>query len=307
MNDSTSKEIIQVINLKKKYSKGKKIVHALNDVTFGIQKGEIFALLGPNGAGKTTLVKILLNFIRPDSGKAKIMGISVDEARARKKLGYVPEELTMPDFPNAKKFLEFLGGLSGVEIPLLRSDINVLLKQADLENIKYSIKKYSKGMKRRLSLAQALLHKPQLLILDEPTDGLDPIERTRVLHLLKEYRDAGGTILICSHILSDVEALCNRYAIIKQGKILHIGTNQEFISDGYRIIIKEIQFEELKAKLSFDGLIEKHDDAFAFIVKKEKDLPHVLFQLEQLNIPVEKIEQNRLTLNDLFLKYVNEG
>jgi ABC-2 type transport system ATP-binding protein len=299
-------EMIKTINLEKVFSPGKKAVYAVNKVTLTVNKGEVFALLGPNGAGKTTLIKMLLDFIRPTDGEAFLLGKPAHTHSIRKKLGYVPEDLHLPDFSNANKFLEFFGRLSGVASNGLNSKILKLLNQTELYNVKQSIKKYSKGMKRRLSLTQAFLHDPELLILDEPTDGLDPIERRRVLNFLQAYKESGGTILLCSHILTEVEKICDRYAIIKNGRIVQQGTNKDFSGQGYQIIVENNNTNKCKKLLPEGCKIEKSQDESKIILTNEKQLTVVLSSLNSLNMTIKKIDQSGISLNDIFLKYVNK-
>jgi len=278
----------------------------VNNVTLTVKKGEIFALLGPNGAGKTTLIKMMLDFIRPTNGEAFIFGKSVNEHIIRKRLGYVPEDLHLPDFSNAKKFLEFFGKLSGVASNSLNTAVTTLLKQAELDNVKQPIKKYSKGMKRRLSLAQAFLHNPELLILDEPTDGLDPIERVRVLNFLKDFKNSGGTILLCSHILTEVEKICDKYAIIHNGIIVQKGSNKEFFAQSYQIYVENKNVDKCKKILPEGCNIEKYQHESKIILNNEKQLTDVLSILNRLNMTIKRIDQNGVSLNDIFLKYVKD-
>jgi len=305
--DLNTHGVIRTDRLTKTYALGRKnIVHALTEVSLTVGAGEIFALLGANGAGKTTLVKLLLNFVRATRGTAYIMGHPVHHPKARGKIGYVPEELSLPDFAQARHFLKFLGRLSGVAHHKIDEKASTLLKDTGLDQAGHAINKFSKGMKRRLSLAQALLHSPDLLILDEPTDGLDPLERHRVLQLLQKFRDNGGTILLCSHILSEVEMICDEYAILDNGQLVREGTRQDFLADGHRVSIAGTASKELLKNLPSECKIVESNRKVNIIVQNKADLASVLTLLEQFEMDVTQVEPNRIDLNMLFTKYVDK-
>ncbi|RMF62553.1 MAG: ABC transporter ATP-binding protein [Calditrichaeota bacterium] len=303
----STQSILKTENLRKVYRNGRKRVCALSAVTLELQAGETFAVLGPNGAGKTTLVKILLNLIRADSGKAFILGHPVSHPFARRTLGYVPEDLSLPNFPSGAGFLRFLGRLSGIAERQLESRIHELLAQTELHNVNQPLKKFSKGMKRRLSLAQAFLHRPDLLILDEPTDGLDPIERQRVLKLLVEHRDKGGTILLCSHLLTEVETLCDRYAILDGGKMVHAGTRRDFDADGYQITLTSTLKPELQSRLPNGCELKAEDGTQYLLVKGKALLPEVMTLLRELGVEFGEVLPNRTHLDALFLRYIERS
>ncbi|MCJ8329449.1 MAG: ABC transporter ATP-binding protein [Lentisphaeria bacterium] len=221
---------VVVKDLEKIYD-GKKGVHALRGVSFTVNEGEIFGLLGPNGAGKTTLIKILLGIVKISSGNASVLGHMAGAIEARRQIGYLPEHHRIPLHHTAYTALDYYGGLSGLstaEVNLKRDD---LLKKVGLDGWgKSPIKKFSKGMGQRLGLAQALLHEPQMLILDEPTDGVDPVGRAEIRELLVALKNEGKTIFLNSHLLQEMELICDRVVILDKGLVKREGTISELTS-----------------------------------------------------------------------------
>jgi ABC-2 type transport system ATP-binding protein len=218
---------IEVESLKKVYRDGflgRRSLEALKDVSFRVERGEIFALLGPNGAGKTTFIKILLGIVRKSGGNAKLLGHAVGDRSSRQFVGYLPENLRMPRHLNANTALEYYGNLSNMPTRNIKARREELLELVGLsDRAGDCIKKYSKGMLQKLGLAQALLHEPQLLILDEPTDGLDPVARAQVRTVLSQLRQQGTTVFLNSHLLQEVELICDRVAILDQGNLRYVG------------------------------------------------------------------------------------
>ena len=218
---------IEATDLKKTYSSsvlfGKKF-EALKGVSFEVRRGEVFGLLGPNGAGKTTFVKILLGIIKRTSGSAKLMGYTAGSIAGRSQVGYLPEHLRISPHLTALTALELYGNLSNVPTETIRSKQDELLKLVGLVGReKESVKNFSKGMLQRLGLAQALLHDPKLLMLDEPTDGLDPRARAEMRAIIARLRESGVTIFLNSHLLQEVELICNSVAILDRGVLRFSG------------------------------------------------------------------------------------
>ncbi len=194
-----------------------------------VKEGEIFGLLGPNGAGKTTLIKILLDIAFADHGKASLFGIDSRRAEARQFVGYLPEDHQLPEYLKAWRVLDFFAKLYGLRD---RSQINELLKLSGVEERRDSkVREYSKGMRQRLALAQALIHKPKLLILDEPTANLDPLGRKDVKDLLLKLKNEGTTVFISSHVLTEIERICDRVAILHRGQLIKEGTVEELTQE----------------------------------------------------------------------------
>ena len=204
---------------------------ALDGLTLGVERGEIFGLLGPNGAGKTTTLKLLLRLVFPTSGTARILGRSLNDRAVHARIGYLPENPSFYDYLTAREFLTYtakLFGLSGAE---QRRRVGALLDRAGLgDAADLALRKYSKGMIQRLGIAQAQVNDPELIILDEPMSGLDPLGRREVRDLILDLRRAGKTVFFSTHILSDAEALCDRVAILHRGRLHRVGRFEEILS-----------------------------------------------------------------------------
>ncbi|MEX2187696.1 MAG: ABC transporter ATP-binding protein [Pirellulales bacterium] len=222
---------IEAQNLRKTYRDGflgKRRIEALRGVSLTIARGEIFGLLGPNGAGKTTLIKLLLGLARITGGNARLLGRQVGDRRARRQVGYLPEGHRFPQHHTGNSALVYFGGLSGMSPAEVRRRGPALLDLVGLaEWGRTGVRKYSKGMQQRLGLAQAMLHDPDLLILDEPTDGVDPVGRKEMRVLLQKLKAQGKTVFINSHLLQEVELVCDRVAILSQGEVRRIGNMEE--------------------------------------------------------------------------------
>lgn len=228
---SIATPIIAVDGLTKTYRSGLiggQPIDALRRVSLHAERGEIFGLLGPNGAGKTTLIKILLGVIRGSGGTASVLGFPAGSIAARRRIGYLPESLRIDRHHTARSALHFYGQMSGLRGETIRQRSEELLRMVGLEGRdRESVRRFSKGMYQRLGLAQALLHDPDLLILDEPTDGLDPVGRNEVRKLLLTLRSRGKTIFLNSHILQEVELVCDRVAVMAAGQVRGIGTVEQ--------------------------------------------------------------------------------
>lgn len=226
---------IQAEGLSKTYTLGllrRRAQAALCGVTLRVQRGEVFGLLGSNGAGKTTFVKLLLGMVRPTSGHARLLGWPVPARQARQRLGYLPENLRIPGHLTGLTALTFYGQLSHLSAREARRRAWPLLEQLGLAARAHdSVRTYSKGMLQRLGLAQAVLHEPELVFLDEPTDGMDPVARAQVRAFLKELQRRGTTIFLNSHLLQEVEMLCDRVAILDRGRLRHVASLWEITTD----------------------------------------------------------------------------
>jgi len=219
--------VIDVQDLRKTYRDGllgRRKVEALKGVSFHVERGTIFGLLGPNGAGKTTLIKVLLGIVRKTGGTATVLGQPSGDLRGRRKVGYLPENHRIPRHHTANSALEYYGGLSGMSRDEIRRRRPELLELVGLGDWgKSPVKKFSKGMLQRLGLAQAMMHDPELLILDEPTDGVDPVGRSEMRGTLQLLKSEGKTIFINSHLLQEIELVCDRVAILVHGQLRREG------------------------------------------------------------------------------------
>ena len=225
--------IVETRNLTKTYKDfwGRSKVHALKALDLNVRRGEIFGLLGPNGSGKSTTIKLLLGLLFPTSGEALVFGKDAADVSKNERIGYLPEESYLYKFLNAEETLDFYGRLFNMSAARRKSRIRDLINLIDLDWAKRrQLKEYSKGMTRRIGLAQALINDPELIVLDEPTTGLDPIGTRDMKDLIVRLRDQGKTILMCSHLLADVQDVCDRIAILHQGELKELGAVDSLLS-----------------------------------------------------------------------------
>jgi len=221
-----SEVIIETRSLSKVYREfwGRQKVRALKALDLEVRRGEIFGLLGPNGSGKTTTIKLILGLLFPTNGQALVFGRDATEVTKNERIGYLPEESYLYRFLNAEETLDFYGRLFTSPRAVRRQRVADLIEMVGLEWAKRrQLKEYSKGMTRRIGLAQALINDPELIVLDEPTTGLDPIGTREMKDLIIKLRDEGKTILMCSHLLADVQDVCDRIAILYQGELKEMG------------------------------------------------------------------------------------
>src|SRR6266568_4243412 len=222
--------VVSVQNLRKRYRR--RDPWAVDGVTFDLQAGHAFGLLGPNGAGKTSVVKMIAGLLRPDTGTISLFGSDPGNAVARKDLGFSPEDPDFPKFLRASEVLDYFASLLGLDDAERKRRIPETLAFAGLEGERRQIRQFSKGMKQRLGIAQAILGRPKLLILDEPTADLDPLGRRAVRALIERLKQSGVAILLNSHLLSEVELVCDTVAILAKGKVLKEGTMAEVVPEG---------------------------------------------------------------------------
>ncbi|MDO4575246.1 MAG: ABC transporter ATP-binding protein [Planctomycetia bacterium] len=218
--------VVETRNLTKIYRDfwGRRKVHALKSLDLQIYRGEVFGLLGPNGSGKTTTIKLLLGLLFQSDGEALIFGRDASDVRRNEKIGYLPEESYLYKFLNAEEILDFYGKLFKIPTAVRRQRVRDLIEMVGLSWAKRRpLKEYSKGMTRRIGLAQALINDPELVVLDEPTSGLDPIGTREMKDLILDLKKQGKTVLMCSHLLADVQDVCDRIGILFQGELKEIG------------------------------------------------------------------------------------
>ena len=220
--------IVEIVGLQQRFGRRARTVTALAGVDLRVQRGEIFGLLGRNGAGKTTLVKALLGLLRPSAGTVRVFGREPGEAGARARIGYSPEEPGFPRYLYPRQVLELCGALNGMSGAALAAAVERQLASSELQSVAgRQARQLSKGMAQRLSLAQAFLHEPELLVLDEPTADLDPIGRRQVRDLIVAARARGATVLLNSHLLSEVERVCDRIALLRKGEMVLLSSARE--------------------------------------------------------------------------------
>jgi ABC-2 type transport system ATP-binding protein len=229
-----SETVIETRNLSKEYRDfwGKRKVLALDNLNLAVAKGEVFGYLGPNGSGKTTSVKLLLGLLFPTSGWAKVLGKPPGSVQANQRIGFLPEESYLYRFLDAEETLDFYGRLFKIPVRERRKRVDYLIDLVGLDHArKRQLKEYSKGMARRIGLAQALINDPEVIFLDEPTTGLDPIGTKEMKDLIVSLKDQGKTVFMCSHLLADVEDVCDRIAILFQGKLEVMGRVNELLTE----------------------------------------------------------------------------
>jgi len=224
--------VIEIRNLTKVYRDfwGRKKVQALNALSLDVHRGEVFGLLGPNGSGKTTTLKLLLGLLFPTDGEIRILGQPATDVEKNKFIGYLPEESYLYRFLNAEETLDFYGRLFGLSAAERKSRSDRLIKMVKLDHARRrQLKEYSKGMTRRIGLAQALINDPEIIFLDEPTSGLDPNGRRDVKDLILQLKSEGKTVVMCSHLLAEIEDVCDRVAILYNGELKLLGTVDELL------------------------------------------------------------------------------
>jgi ABC-2 type transport system ATP-binding protein len=222
---------IEILGLEKTYNAGfwrKRSKRALQPLNLFVEEGEIFGFLGPNGAGKTTTLKILMGLVFPTAGTARILGMELDDPGMKTQIGFLPEQPYFYDHLTARELLTYYGQLSGVDAKQLSRNVEAVLEQVKLSNsANVQLRKFSKGMLQRVGIAQAILHDPRVVFLDEPMSGLDPMGRREVRSLIEDLKARGKTVFFSTHILPDAEALCDRVGIIHQGELRGVGAVAE--------------------------------------------------------------------------------
>ena len=224
--------VIEIANLTKDYQVGffrKRMVRALDDLSLSVDAGQIFGFLGANGAGKTTTLKLLMRLIFPTSGTARILDRDISDVRMHQRIGYLPENPYFYDYLTAREFLEYCAEIFGYRAAERKKRAADLLARVKLEEKKWDtqLRKFSKGMLQRVGLAQSIVNDPEIVFLDEPMSGLDPVGRHEIRDLIASLREDGKTVFMCSHILSDIEVLCDRVAILKRGTLAQVGRLDE--------------------------------------------------------------------------------
>ncbi len=295
---------------------GRRGVRALDGVTFGVEPGELFGLLGPNGAGKTTAVKILLGLTHQTEGEARLQGLPADDPESRRRVGYLPEGHRFPGYLTARETLRVFGRMSGMPREALARRIPELLarvKLADWADVR--VRKFSKGMTQRLGLAAALVHDPDVLLLDEPTDGVDPVGRREIRDLLRGEAARGKAILLNSHLLSEIELTCDRVAVLRKGKLAAVGTIGELTagtgagepgssSKVYRLVASPLG-EDLLAALREKGAgAERFNGHVQLTARDVAHLNELIDELRARGSVLSELTPVRSTLEDVFVELV---
>lgn len=295
---------IEIISLSKVFSGKKRAqVQALQELSLTVEQGEVFGFLGPNGAGKSTTIKTLMGLIAPTSGSASLSGIPIENAEARRHVGYLPENPALYDFLTAREYLDFVGNSFGMSsADLAARSVEVLEELQLCEAAGRQIRSYSKGMVQRLGIAQTLLHDPDIYILDEPMSGLDPIGRSLVKDIIRELKSRGKTVFFSTHITADVEAVCDRVGVIAQGRLEALDSVEHILRsgvEGYNVQVKG------GGGLSLEGIVLLMDQGNMreFFVPKEYFNDFVA-KIAAGRGKVELIETKRKDLEEFFLEIV---
>ena len=304
------KTIIKTENLSKIFKVGfmGRRVTALKNLNLEVNSGEIFGFLGPNGAGKTTTIKILMGIIYPTSGNAFLMGNKLGDVEAKSHIGFLPEQPYFYEYLTSEEFLKFYGQLSGVNKHVLKERIPSLLSTVGLEKATgLQLRKFSKGMLQRIGIAQALISHPDLIILDEPMSGLDPIGRKEVRDIIVRLKNEGRTIFFSTHIIPDVELICDRVGILIKGELVNVGRLNDIMDTRVKyieIIARNINKETVLLMHNIGASIFESYDSISIKVEDEYMLERVLEMIKYGNGSIVSIMPQRETLEEHFIKKI---
>jgi len=306
--------IVEINNLTKDYEVGfwrKRKVRALDDLSLSIEGGQIFGFLGANGAGKTTTLKLLMRLIFPTSGSARILGHDISDVRMHQRIGYLPENPYFYDYLTAREFLEYSGEIFGMPVVERKRRAKDLLARVKLDERRWDtqLRKFSKGMLQRVGIAQSLINDPEIVFLDEPMSGLDPVGRREVRDLIASLRLEGKTVFMCSHILSDIELLCDEVAIMNRGRLSQVGHLDELRqrSDGpTRMEVLASGTDEVSLrKHLLDAEITASPRGLRIEIGGEDEIEKVLAALRQAGGKLVSVQPLKQSLEELFLKDPN--
>lgn len=308
---STGTPAVETEGLRKVY----RSLVAVDDLTLTVAQGEVFGFLGPNGAGKTTSVKMLTGLVRPTSGKARLLGRPISDKSSRKHVGFLPELFRFHDWLSAEEVLDLHGKLYGMSGADRRRRIPEVLELVGLiDRRKDRLRTYSKGMQQRAGLAQALLHDPLLVFMDEPTSALDPIGRRQVRDTIIELKRQGKTVFLNSHLLSEVEMVCDRVAVMDRGSVVAVGPVNDLLRGQFTVELRLGGWDQaIGQAISAFGSVERVDEHEAGIVtvvmtlSDESCAPQVVDQLVARQVQVYGVTPLRKTLEELFIDLVDAG
>ncbi|PYV18643.1 MAG: ABC transporter [Acidobacteria bacterium] len=306
--------VIETINLTKDYAVGfwrKRPRRVLDDLNLAVESGEVFGLLGPNGAGKSTTLKLILRLIFPTRGTISIFGADWSDASLRARIGFLPENPSFYDNLTAEEFLKYAGSLFGLAPGERRRRAAQLLEQVGLAEVAdIPVRRYSKGMVQRLGIAQALVNDPDLVILDEPMSGLDPLGRREVRDLILELKAARKTVVFSTHILPDAETLCDRVAILHRGRLQGLGELSRILAMGIastEIVLENVAGGVLNALATAGIAAVRTGDRVRLSVQDEAEVGKVLEIAVREKIKLVSMTPVRMTLEDYFLEKVEKG
>jgi len=301
--------IIEINNLTKDYEVGfwrKRKVRALDGLSLTVEPHQIFGFLGANGAGKTTTLKLLMRLIFPTGGSARILGSDISDVSMHARIGYLPENPYFYDYLTAREFLTYSGELFGLDKSVRMARAEQLLSRVNLDRKSWDrqLRKFSKGMLQRVGLAQALVNDPEIVFLDEPMSGLDPVGRREVRDLIAALRSEGKTVFMCSHILSDIEVLCDSVAILKGGRLARSGSLDELReqeTSAIEILAIGADAAALQQMLTNAAQVTSTSSGIRIEVGDERDVDGVLAALRKLDGKLISVQPVRQSLEDLFM------
>jgi ABC-2 type transport system ATP-binding protein len=301
--------IIEIANLSKDYEVGfwkKKKVRALDDLSLTVEAGQIFGFLGGNGAGKTTTIKILMSLLFPTSGSAKILGRDISDVKMHRSIGYCPENPYFYDYLTARELMNYFGELFGLDVAERKRRTEDLLNKVGLAEKDWDkqLRKFSKGMLQRVGLAQALVNSPEIVFLDEPMSGLDPMGRREIREMIAGLREIGTTVFMSTHILSDVEALCDEVAILRGGKLAATGKLHDLLASGGEAISFEVNATGLSAEAlgSVVGRVTEKAGGLSIEVNSEKEIDAAIQSIRAAGGKLLSVQPIKQSLEELFVE-----
>jgi ABC-2 type transport system ATP-binding protein len=302
---------IKTVNLTKRYSGlwSKQAVDAVKNLNLEVYRGEIFGFLGPNGAGKTTTIKVLLGIIYPTEGEAYVLGQPAGDPKNHYRISYLPETPYFYDYMTGREILTFYAKLFGIAEPERSKRVNELLDRVGLSRAAdQTLRTYSKGMLQRIGLAQCLINDPELLILDEPTAGLDPIAHIDIRDMILELRNQGKTLFISSHQLSDVERVCDRVAILKKGVMVQLGRIEELLAGGHvEVIADKVPENAVEPIRQLGGKVSLHDGRLIVEQPDNGSVDRVIDIVRAAGGHIVSVKPYRRSLEDLFVETIQGG
>jgi len=302
---------IKTVNLTKRYSGlwSKQAVDAVKNLNLEVYRGEIFGFLGPNGAGKTTTIKVLLGIIYPTEGEAYVLGQPAGDPKNHYRISYLPETPYFYDYMTGREILTFYAKLFGITEPERSKRVNELLDRVGLSRAAdQTLRTYSKGMLQRIGLAQCLINDPELLILDEPTAGLDPIAHIDIRDMILELRNQGKTLFISSHQLSDVERVCDRVAILKKGVMVQLGRIEELLAGGHvEVIADKVPENAVQPIRQLGGKVSLHDGRLIVEQPDNGSVDRVIDIVRAAGGHIVSVKPYRRSLEDLFVETIQGG
>jgi ABC-2 type transport system ATP-binding protein len=302
-------QIVRVEHLSKVFRVGfwGRRITAVDDLSLEVQRGDIYGFLGPNGAGKTTTIKMLMGLIYPSGGTASLFGRPIGDKAAKAKVGFLPESPYFYDYLTSREFLRFYGHLFGLLGATLEKRIDELLELVGMTHARdLQLRKFSKGMLQRVGIAQAMINDPELVILDEPMSGLDPIGRKEVRDLILRLKESGKTVMFSSHILHDAEVLCDRVAMIMKGRLVACGHVSELIAGDttheVEMVIDRLLPEALERIKPLASKVVFQGERVMAVLSRQQDVDHALDVIRSAKAKLVALTPHKTSLEDLFIR-----